>query len=166
MPQSSKKIGIWDIETNGFYQETTDIWCMWIVDYVTGEKFGFRPHEIDEAIKCLEQFDILVGHNIIDFDRPIIDKFYPDWACPMLFDTLVLSRMLEPDRHSHALKSYGVQLKNLKGDYGEQEEAWDKFSEDMYEYCLQDVLLNLDVYEHLCKLAEFNPNNPPCYKGN
>lgn len=162
---SRRRIGIWDIEGDNFFNDIQNIWCMWVVDYETREKFGFGPDEIDNAVDFLQQFDILVGHNIIDFDAPVISKFYPEWKCPALFDTLVLSRMLDPDRFSHALKSYGKQLDNEKGDYGEQDEAWDKFSNEMYEYCLQDVMLNLDVYETLCNGAGFDAFNPPCYGG-
>lgn len=160
---SNLKVAIFDIETNGFYEEVTDLWCMWVIDVETGEECGFRPGEFEQALVKLDEFDVIAGHNIIDYDLPVLKKFYKDWVSPPSFDTLVLSRMLEPDRFSHALKSYGKQLDNAKGDYGEQEEAWDAFTEDMYDYCLQDVRLNLDVYNKLCKDAGFDTLNPPAY---
>ncbi|MGL5015097.1 MAG: hypothetical protein ACRC6V_12550, partial [Bacteroidales bacterium] len=77
-------------------------------------------------------------------------------------DTLVLSRMLEPDRiQGHSLDSWGKSLGCHKGDFGKQENAWEVFTEEMYEYCEQDVAVTLKLYEHLCGLAGFDPRNPP-----
>ncbi|MPX98369.1 hypothetical protein EHW61_17245, partial [Salinivibrio sp. VYel6] len=40
--------------------------------------------------------------------------------------------MLPPNLYgSHSLKAWGYRLGELKGEYGEQEDAWDEFSEDM-----------------------------------
>ncbi|MCV5737193.1 hypothetical protein OFN56_35355, partial [Escherichia coli] len=36
---------------------------------------------------------------------------------------------------SHSLKAWGYRLQEYKGDYGEQEDAWTEFSEDMLIYC-------------------------------
>ena len=166
MSASSKpRIAVFDIEGNGFYEYLHTIWCFWVQDPNTGKKIGYRPHEIEKGLRFLETFDILIGHNIVDFDIPAIKKLYPWWEPKGAFDTLVLSKMLEPDRRQHSLKSYGKQLDNEKGDYGEQEECWDKFSEDMFDYCEQDVSLNVDVYLKLCAKAGFDPENPPYIEG-
>lgn len=52
---------------------------------------------------------------------------------------------------SHKLKAWGIRLGVLKGDYGEQEDAWDVFSEDMLDYCVQDCEVTLRLLEHLEK---------------
>lgn len=155
------KLAVWDIETNGFYFEVHTVWCIWVFDVESDKKIGFRPHQMKEAVDFLNNCGILIGHNIVDYDIPVMKKLHTDFEVKKSFDTLVLSRMLEPDRFSHALKSYGKQLENEKGDYGEQEEAWDVFSEDMFTYCEQDVNLNKDVYFKLCEKAGFDPYDPP-----
>lgn len=127
----------------------------------TGKGKGYRPDEIDQAIRFLETMDVVIGHNVTGYDILAIEKFYPNFKCPKVFDTLVLSRMLDPARQQHGLKSYGLELDNLKGDYGESEDAWDKFSEEMLDYCEQDVNLSILVYKHLCDKAGFNPEQPP-----
>lgn len=156
------KIGITDIETDNLYQDVTKFHCAYIIDAATGEQKGFRPHQFKDYIFELQQYDILVGHNVIDYDFPTLTKLYGDWDCPAVFDTLVLSRMLEPDRwQGHSLKSWGIALGLLKGEYGEQENAWDVFSEDMFTYCLRDVEVTLMLFKHLCEKAGFDPANPP-----
>lgn len=174
-----KKIFAFDIESNGLYDTITQVWCMWIFDVISGERWGYRPHQIKDALKKLKEADVVIGHNIIDFDLPAVAKVYPD-AIKYEFkvlDTLCLSRYLKPDRmgdspefpkgdprrgpRGHGLKLWGVFLDELKGDYGEQEEAWDAFSEDMFDYCEQDVNLTVKVYKYLCEEAGFDPNDPP-----
>lgn len=159
------RLAVFDIETNGFYEDAHTIWCVWVEDPISRQKVGYRPNEIEKCLRFLETFDVLIGHNIVDYDIPTIQKLYPWWKPKGAFDTLVLSRMLDPDRKMHSLKSYGKQLDNEKGDYGEEEEAWDRFTEDMYDYCEQDVNLNVDIYHKLCQRAGFDPENPPFIEG-
>ncbi|WP_277868743.1 DNA polymerase [Salinivibrio kushneri] len=52
---------------------------------------------------------------------------------------------------SHSLKAWGYRLGELKGEYGEQEAAWDEFSEDMLEYCVQDVTVTVKLLKRLYK---------------
>lgn len=50
---------------------------------------------------------------------------------------------------SYGLKAWGYRLGTLKGDYGENENAWDKISQDMVEYCRQDVEVTYQLYTYL-----------------
>ena len=129
------RIGVFDFEANGLLDTVTNIWCMWVMCPFTGRGRGYRPDEIPQALEFLETLDIVVGHNVTGFDVLLAEKFYPNFKCPKVFDTLVLSRMLDPARQQHGLKSYGIELGTLKGTYGEEEEAWDKFTEEMFSYC-------------------------------
>ena len=174
-----KKLYAFDIESNALYEGVTHIWCVWIFDVISGEKWGYRPDEIEHALKKLKEADVVIGHNIIDFDLCALRKIYPKTInyTFRVFDTLCLSRYLKPDRigdspdypkgdprhgpRDHGLKQWGEFLGDLKGDYGEQEEAWDAFTEDMFVYCEQDVSLTVKVYMYLCAVAGFDPNNPP-----
>ena len=177
-----KKIYTFDIEANALYDNVTIIWCIWIFNAITGEKWGFRPDEIQNALEKLTEADILVGHNIIDYDLCALQKLHPD-AINYEFnvlDTLCLSRFLKPDRigdspeypkddprygpSGHGLKQWGVFLGELKGDYGDQEDAWDVYREDMFVYCEQDVLVTTKLYHWLCHQANFDVNNPPTLK--
>lgn len=179
MVKKKKKVFAFDIESNALYDDITKVWCIYIFDVETGERWGYRPHQIEDGICKLTEADVLVGHNIIDFDLPALKKMYPSLIKYNfnVFDTLCLSRYLKPDRigdspeypkgdprrgpRGHGLKQWGEFLEELKGDYGEQEEAWDAFTEDMFTYCEQDVNLTVKVYLFLCELTGFDPYDPP-----
>lgn len=159
---SKMKIGISDIETNNLYHDVTMFHCAWIIDAETGDKKGFRPNQLKEYIHELCKYDVAVFHNGIDYDIPTLCKLAGKFKAPRMFDTYVLSRMLEPDRpQGHSLKSWGIALGILKGDYGEQENAWEVFTEDMYKYCQQDCNVTLELFKHLCEQAGFDWHNPP-----
>lgn len=162
-PTSNKKVYVFDIETNGLYHDGTVFHCGYIFDVETEERWGFRPHQFLEFIDKLEEADIVVGHNVIDFDLAFIKKLHPELKDFLVMDTLCLSRFLEPDRFGgHSLKAWGERLGDAKGSYSEDtENAWDKFSEDMFDYCEQDVHLTLLLYLHLCREADFYELNPP-----
>ena len=92
--------------------------------------------------------DKLIGHNIIGFDVPAIKKLYGvdlSENC-ILRDTLILSRLLNPTREgSHSLKSWGFRVGHRKTEHVE----FDEYSLEMLKYCINDVLVNAKVYEHL-----------------
>lgn len=156
------KLYVTDIEANGLYHQVTLFHCAWIIDVITGERFGYRPHQLSEYCEKLSEADVVIGHNIIDYDCAALAKLNSVLVTKTVFDTIVLSRALEPDRiQGHGLKPWGKSLGILKGEYGEQEDAWDVFTEDMYDYCEQDVLVTLALYKHLCALADFDYTNPP-----
>ncbi|MGL5583737.1 MAG: hypothetical protein ACRDCE_22720 [Cetobacterium sp.] len=156
------KIFVTDIEADNLFQDITKFHCAWVINPITGEEVGFRPHQFQEYINYLAQADVIVGHNVCDFDIPALIKLGGDLKPKAVFDTLVLSRMLDPDRpQGHGLKAWGKFLGILKGEYGEEENAWDVFSEDMYEYCQQDVRVTVELYKFLCGMAAFDWKNPP-----
>jgi len=167
---TTSKILIFDCETDGLLDQMTTIHCAVVKDYLSGEVWEYRPSEIEDFVRSLDG-QVVVGHNIINFDIPavynwfdindhlFIGEMYPQPK--MEIDTLVLSRLLNPDRERpkglpqrvgpHSLKSWGIRLGLHKGDYGEQEDAWSTFNEDMLAYCLQDVEVTEAVYKHLMK---------------
>lgn len=163
----SLKIFVTDIEADNLYLGIKNFWCAFVQDAVTGEKVGFRPHQLKEYIEYLRTGDVVVTHNGIDFDFPALVKLSGvKLNIKGVFDTLVLSRMIEPDRiQGHSLKQWGKSLGILKGEYGEENEtAWDAFTEEMYTYCEQDVEVTVALYKHLCEKAGFDFANPPCSK--
>ncbi|MGL5016462.1 MAG: hypothetical protein ACRC6V_19620 [Bacteroidales bacterium] len=161
------KIYVTDIEGNNLYQHITKFHCAWVIDVVTGNRWGYRPEQLSEYCDKLAEADVVVGHNIVDFDCPALKKLNGKLTTKAVFDTLVISRMLEPDRiQGHSLDSWGKSLGCHKGDFGKQENAWEVFTEEMYEYCEQDVAVTLKLYKHLCEQAGFDPHNPPCINFN
>ena len=65
-------------------------------------------------------------------------------------DTLTLSRLLNPSiEGGHSLKAWGRRLNNDKIDF-EVEDFDAGWTQEMQDYCIQDVELTADLYKHLC----------------
>ena len=169
---------IFDIETDGFQQEATKIHCLVIKDTETGEVFTADSdhNNLDPALKLLTKGDLIVGHNVINFDLQIMQRLYPWFKVQedRVIDTLVLSRLIYSDLRerdggnvekgllptklwaSHSLKAWGYRLGMLKGEYGQQEDAWDTFTPEMLEYCVRDVDVTETLYHRLLA-ADYSP---------
>lgn len=46
----------------------------------------------------------------------------------------------------HNLEAWGFRLGVLKGDYGKQENAWDRWTPEMQRYCENDTLVTKTLY--------------------
>lgn len=174
MPLTIKdKFVITDIETNGLLDTTTKFWCGWVYDSVTDEYKGYT--DLDAYWRSINNFGCngynIVFHNGIRFDIPCLKKLAGDRFSfdprDCVLDTLVLARLIYANIKdtdiglmksgrlpkklygSHSLKAYGYRMGELKGTYGEQEDAWDKFTPEMYEYNKQDVVVTLKLFNKL-----------------
>ena len=138
-----------DIEANGF--NPTQIFCIVCLDVDTGEVKTFDVENIEEGVQFIQSSTKLIGHNIIGYDIPAIERIYNiDLSHLKIVDTLVLSRLFNPTREGgHGLENWGHKLNFAKGKYGDKENAWDFYTKEMLEYCIQDVILNKKVYDYL-----------------
>jgi len=165
---------IFDIETNNLYPKVSRIHCMVLADTDTGEVYRYNNESkgspsIDEGLARLSTADTIIGHNIIGFDLPCIQKL-EGWIPPTrvsVRDTLVLSRlmytnMMEKDivrsrraseeefplkmAGKHSLKSWGYRLGVLKGLYLESH-GFNVWTEELEDYCEQDVLVTLKLWQ-------------------
>jgi len=102
---------VFDIETDDL--KATKIHCIVAQDMDTKEIYKFPPDKLDKGYALLESADKLIGHNIIGFDIPMVEKFSDiKLANKTLVDTLVLSRLFNPVREGgHSLESWGYRLK-------------------------------------------------------
>ncbi|WP_115746952.1 ribonuclease H-like domain-containing protein [Escherichia coli] len=135
---------VFDIETNGLEPDT--IWCIGISDYESGITELFKGDDVPLAIMILSEADLLVGHNILGYDVPVIEKLSGVSLrdIPMV-DTLELSRQLHPTRLKHSLESWGRTLGFPKGHHVD----WHEPSEAMFTYCVRDVELTTRLFETL-----------------
>ena len=153
---------IFDIETDNLLDKVTKVHCIVIQDTVTGEVTRYDPYRLLRALAKLDEAEVIGGHNVITYDLPVLEKLYGWKPKAKVFDTLVATRLIWADLKdrdfvsrkvepklfgSHSLKAWGQRLGLLKGNYGQQESAWDAYSSEMLEYCAQDVAVN-------CKLLE------------
>jgi DNA polymerase-1 len=91
----------------------------------------------------------LIGHNIIGYDLPLLKRLYGWTPGPdvRIIDTLILSRLLDPDRGSHSLDAWGERLGYSKGEYSD----WSRYTPEMLSYCQRDVEVTRRLYAHLLK---------------
>lgn len=158
---------VFDIETNTISDFRTLLGLKTIHCIAIAEDGGdpeILPTE--EALERLRLADVIVGHNVQNFDIRAIQRLYPDWEPEgVVRDTLVMSRMLWPDianedyarlefptklAGKHSLKAWGVRLGILKGDFSE-EGSWEEFTPEMAEYCKQDVRVTQALWQRIEK---------------
>jgi DNA polymerase I len=136
---------VFDIETDDI--QATLVHCIVAQDANSGEIFKFPPHKLAEGYQFLTTADRLIGHNIIGFDIPLVEKFGGvDLSKIEVIDTLVLSRLFNPTRDGgHSLESWGYRLGLAKIGF----EDYLNYSVEMLEYCVRDVQVNTLVYNAL-----------------
>lgn len=163
---------VFDLETDGLLDDVTQIHCLVIYDSEADKTLHYNDRGNEEpivrGIQRLEDADIIVGHNIIGYDIPVIKKIYP-WFSPeaLVIDTLLLSRlyhtnMLDIDKRlkrpnmpmqlygRHSLESYGHRLGEYKGEFGKTSD-WKEWSPEMETYCAQDVKVTTKLCDHFHK---------------
>ncbi len=174
---------IFDLETNGLLNNATRLHCLslyWEKDqrqetfndesYAEPDKslpMGSN-YSIIDGIHWLETAEVLIGHNIIGFDLPVIQKLYPWFRTDaLIIDTLILSRLYHPNlfdidqKHiwphmplqlygRHSLEAYGYRLGEYKGNFGKTTD-WKEWSQEMEDYCIQDVTVTHKLWKHFHK---------------
>ena len=145
---------VFDIETDDLH--ATKVWCIVAQNPDSGEIFKFPPSKLEEGYQFLTTADRLIGHNIIGFDIPMVEKFgNVDLSSKKIIDTLVLSRLFNPTRDGgHSLETWGYKLGYPKIEF----EDYLNYSTDMLNYCVRDVQLNTRVLQELRKESKgFKP---------
>lgn len=97
----------------------------------------------------------IIGHNIVRYDIPVIERLLSIKIEAELVDTLALSWALFLKRPSHGLESWGVDLGIEKPPI----EDWFNLSLEEYVHrCTEDVKINLrlwrKMYTKLCRLYD------------
>jgi len=160
---------IFDIETDGLLHEMSTIHSLCMYDLDNGDFHSLYGDKIAGGIKLLQSADLLIGHNIIGFDIPAIQKLYPDFNIEddKLHDTFILSKICNPQLKekdakrrkippylwgSHGLEAWGQRLGMHKGDYKKEMkdlgiDPWAEWNENMQSYCEQDVKVTNELYK-------------------
>jgi DNA polymerase I-like protein with 3'-5' exonuclease and polymerase domains len=135
-----------DIETDGL--NPSRIHC--IAAHVIGQNVSefWTPDRVKYFPAWLVEInaEVLVGHNIIGFDLPVLGKLLGFEWWGEVEDTLVMSRLDNPSREGgHSLASWGTRLNFPKGDYDD----WSAYTEEMGEYCKQDVKVLVKLHRYM-----------------
>jgi DNA polymerase I-like protein with 3'-5' exonuclease and polymerase domains len=158
---------IFDLETNGLLDDVTKIHCIVIKDTETGSVMRYEPNLVHSGLRILMDFGhTIVGHNVIKYDIPVIQKLYPWFKVDKskVRDTIVCTRLIwsnikDHDARlmqegrlptkmygSHSLEAWGHRLGNYKGDF---KGPWDTFTQEMLDYCVQDVEVTATLYDKI-----------------
>ena len=140
---------VFDIETDGLLEEATKIHVLSWMD-----ENGVVQHTHDQFNMAVffTQAKTLVGHNIIRFDIPVVEKLLGIKVEAKLVDTLALSWYLNHDRPRHGLEGYGE-------DYGVPKPKitdWNNLTPEEYAHrCNEDVKINAKLYKDLSAQLEW-----------
>ena len=168
---------VFDVEANGLLDEATKVWCLVTQDVATGKqtKYTFdntptttskqaaRQKRENRNLLCIaidglyDTTTEIIGHNIIDYDLPLLEKLL-DWTPHeriRITDTLIHSRLANPDRlrpsrmasdgvkaGPHSLAAWGYRVGVGKPEH----EDWSIYSDAMLHRCSEDVRINALIY--------------------
>ena len=128
--------------------EGKEIFCMVIID-VENPHLTYRFHGdlLSHGVEMLRNADLIMGHNIAMYDIPMLERFYGPIDTPF-YDTLIVSRMMYPDRMDHplggnSLECWGKHLGIPKLEFMD----FSAFSKEMLIYCERDVVVTTKIYQ-------------------
>jgi hypothetical protein len=131
---------VFDIETDGLLDQMTKIH---VLSYSEDNKTVIHTHDYDEMREFFLTRKTLVGHNIVRFDIPAVEKLLGIKVEARLIDTLALSWYIHHDRLKHGLEGYG-------DEYGVPKPVikdWNSLSPEEYAHrCNEDVKINNRLY--------------------
>ena len=147
-----------DIESDDLLYAATKIHCIVAYDdekdlyhiYATGD-YTYPVNSqcytnIEDMLYVLNTAPALCSFNGIGFDLPLLKKLHGfEYSLDNQIDCLLLSRLYYPDRAGHSLEYFGQLLGFPKGSHSD----WSCFSQEMLDYCIQDVLVLRKVHHYL-----------------
>lgn len=167
---------VFDLEADGLLDSITKVHCGVFECVKTGKVLKFRPHQIPDMLKFMDTCPVLIGHNTISYDFLALEKLYGYKYKGKKIDTVILSRLLYPNRMlpkkllddikakrseglfvrtpgPHSVASWGYTLGLGKVDY----EDWEEFDEQMLHRCEMDVRIQVLIFNKLrARLKELN----------
>jgi DEAD/DEAH box helicase domain-containing protein len=147
----SKEV-VLDIETDGLIEggKMPKITLVGVYFYETDEYVSYLEHELHNLWPRLERSDRIIGYNTKGFDYPVMNSYYAgDVAAFPSLDLLEeihkgLGFRVKLDAVAQATLGLG------KTGHGLQALEWFRKGEldKLRDYCLQDVKVTKEVYEH------------------
>lgn len=153
------RLAFGDLEANGLLRQATVIHCGVFKDS-EGALRKFYGDSLKKMCEYLDTVDVLVIHNGIGYDLPLLKKIFGYEFKGKVVDTLLLSRLLKPKRMlpfhcpnkkagPHSIEAWGYRVGRGKPEHDD----WENFSPEMLHRCTEDVEILELVYKAL--LEEF-----------
>jgi DNA polymerase I-like protein with 3'-5' exonuclease and polymerase domains len=158
---------VFDLEANGLH-DATKVHCICIVDLDDDKVAEYGPRQIRAGLKHLARARYLVGHNICNYDLPLLRRLYnwqPQRNCKIL-DTQVTSRLILPNvddldnkaaamgdpkmgklRGRYSIEAWGIRLGITKT--GADIEDWSVYTPEMQARCVTDTLICKALHQFL-----------------
>lgn len=173
---------LFDIEADGFLDTVTKIHCIVVKHIETDRTYRFYEahpdipeavddHSIKYARPVFQKATTLIGHNIIGYDNDLLERFLGiDLTDKRIFDTLVWSQTLNPDRKlprgcpavafnpvtgqndkvgPHSVAAWGYRVARAKPSHHD----WLNFSPEMLHRCEEDVAIQEKIMYSLLEEA-------------
>mgnify|MGYP003649242638 CR=1 FL=1 len=147
------KVCVFDIEANELHKPDK-IWVMSAAIFSNGKWRMKSTSNYDEMRAFFLSADKLIGHNIILWDIPHIERILDIKIEAELIDTLGFSWYLEPYRMRHGLEFYGNDFGIPKPKIDENEwagklpnETQQEFDDKMAHRCEEDVKINCQLID-------------------
>ena len=140
---------VFDVEANGLLDQATKIHCL---SYTSDGKDYKTIFDYSDMRDLLLSQRGLVGHNIVRYDVPLIEKILGIKLKARLFDTLPMSWVLNLNRPKHGLESFGEDFGVPKP----QIDDWSNLTNEEYAHrCTEDVKINWLLWQDLLKRFMF-----------
>ena len=146
---------VFDVEANGLLDDATKIHCL---SYTTDGVIYDTLFDYDGMRDLLLNEQGLIGHNIIRYDVPLLEKILDIRIKARLFDTLPMSWVLNYNRPKHGLESFGEDFGIPKPKIDD----WQNLTQDDYRHrCVEDVKINWKLWQDMLKRFMFIYKSKP-----
>lgn len=136
---------VFDIEADGLLDEATKIHCLSFKD-LSKPSGVVTMYDYSLMKDFLLQQSILIGHNIVMYDVPLLEKILGIKIKAKLYDTLAMSWVVNTERPKHGLESFGIDF-NLQKPVVED---WHNLDREVYgKRCEIDVRINTQLWHNL-----------------
>ncbi len=137
-----------DAEWDG--DRESKIHCISLKELNKGEVQRFTDMDYFKDFALDKKPEKWVFHNGMSSDLPVINKLTGlDIKPESIIDTFVVSRTVNYSKfRTHSLKELGEYLRVYKGDYTG---GWDEYTEEMGDYCDQDVIVEEAIVNYFWK---------------
>ena len=160
-----------DIETDGLLHDATQLHCLVLRDMDSKSVLSCTDNHssyasMDDGLQLLAEADRIYGHNIVEYDLPLLKKLRPKWKTrAKVRDTYLIAQMrfahqkdldwrLYKSGHLpgaliglHTLEAWGYRLSVKK--VGTEIEDWSQWTPLMQARCESDTLIVKKLVRHL-----------------
>lgn len=136
---------VFDVEADNLLEDATRIHCL---SYTSDGKNYQTLYDYQEMRNLILSQQGLIGHNIVRYDVPLLEKILGIKVKARLFDTLAMSWVLNYSRPKHGLESFGEDFGIPKPEITD----WENLTQEEYAHrCTEDVKINWLLWRNLLK---------------